>query len=207
MRLLISFLLATGVSLAIFVGMEKMTSSKNMKQLESDEIPQLIYLRESKDTHINEKKRIKPKKPEPEKPQKLHIKTPKMQTKVEKNVKIQSIVTPNIDLSSISSLSGAKINVSMGLIDANTLVKISAPPPRYPRRAKLTRKEGSVTIQFQIDANGNVHNPVVVESNPEGLFDKAALRAIKRWRFKPRKGADSQNMMSASQTMNFRLAK
>ena len=86
MRLLISFSLAVVVSFAIFIGMEKMTSSKGMKSLEREDIPQLVYLRDTKDSDVNEKKRVKPKKPEIQKPKKLDFKEPKMKTKVEKKV-------------------------------------------------------------------------------------------------------------------------
>jgi len=207
MRLLISFSLAVVVSFAIFIGMEKMTSSKNMKSMQREDIPQLVYLRDTKDSAVNEKKRVKPKKPEIQKPKKLDFKEPKMNTKVEKNIKIQPMVTPNIDLSSISSLSGAQINANIGLIDANTLSTLSRSYPKYPRRAKLSKKEGFVELQFDIDANGHVHNAVVLQANPEGLFEKSALRAIKRWRFKPKKGADPDSLMAATITFNYKLAK
>ena len=58
MRLFISFILAIIVSLSIFIGMERMTSSKNMKQMEREDIPQLVYLRDNQDSIVNKKKRI-----------------------------------------------------------------------------------------------------------------------------------------------------
>lgn len=207
MRLLLSFVLALGVSLAIFIGMERMTSVKNMDQLERDEIPQLVYLRDTKDSQVNQKKRIKPKKPEVQKLKKIDIEKPKMKMKIQKNVKIQPIITKNIDLSAISSLTGAQINANIGLIDANTLMTLSKIYPKYPRRAKLTKKEGSVEVQFQIDANGYVHNPMILKATPEGLFERSALRAIKKWRFKPIKGADPTTLTDATITFNYRLSK
>ena len=205
MRLLISFSLAIIVSLGIFIGMERMTSAKNMKQLKREDIPQLVYLRDTKDSHLNEKKRVKPKKPKIEKLKKVDLQEPKM--KIQKNVKIQPIITQNIDLSSISSLTGAQINANIGLIDANTLMTLNKIYPKYPRRAKLSKKEGSVELQFQIDANGYVHNAVVLQANPEGLFEQSALRAIKRWRFKPIKGSSPDSLTDATITFNYRLSK
>ena len=204
MRLLISSFLAIGISLAIFIGMEIMTSSKNIKASEKKQTPHLIYLRENKDTKVNEKKRITPKKPEPQKPEKMELKKPKLDMKIEKNVKIQPIMAKNIDLSSITSLNGAQINVNVGLIDANTLMTISRVYPKYPRRAKFKRKEGFVQLQFQIDANGHVKNPMVIKAEPIGLFEESAIKAIKRWRFKPIKGNESTD---ATITFNYRLGK
>ena len=207
MRLLISFILGATVSLGIFIGMEQMTSSKNMHKLERDEIPQLVYLRDTKDSKVNEKKRVKPKKPELQKPKKVNLKEPKMKMNIQKNVKIQPIITENINLSKISTLSGAQINANIGLIDANTLMTLSKIYPKYPRRAKLSKKEGFVELQFQIDAKGYVHNPAVVSSDPVGLFEQSALRAIKRWRFKPIKGSDPSAFTDATITFNYRLSK
>jgi len=207
MRLFVSFIIGIIISLSIFIGMERMTSSKNMKNLEREDAPQLVYLRDKKDSLVNKKKRVKPKKPEIQKLKKVDFKQPKLKTNIQKNVKIQPIVTKNIDLSAISSLTGAQINANIGLIDANTLMTLSKIYPKYPRRAKLQRKEGLVQLQFQIDVNGYVHNPSIVKSEPVGLFDDSALRAIKKWRFKPIKDSDPGALIDATITFNYRLSK
>ena len=59
-------------------------------------------------------------------------------------------------------------------------------PPRYPRRAARLQIEGFVTVEFTITPDGNVVEPVVVESKPPRVFDQAALQAIIQWRFEPR---------------------
>ena len=41
-------------------------------------------------------------------------------------------------------------------------------------------------IEFTITRDGNVIEPVVVESVPPNVFDKAALQAIIQWKFEPR---------------------
>ena len=59
-------------------------------------------------------------------------------------------------------------------------------PPRYPRRAARLQIEGFVIVEFTITPDGNVVEPVVVESRPPRVFDQAALQAIVQWRFEPR---------------------
>ena len=59
-------------------------------------------------------------------------------------------------------------------------------PPRYPRRAERLQIEGFVRLEFTITSDGNVVEPVVVESEPPNIFDKAALQAISQWKFEPR---------------------
>ena len=55
--------------------------------------------------------------------------------------------------------------------------------PKYPRQAALDRVEGSVSLQFDINEDGLAVNIQVVESNPPGVFDANAIKALKCWRF------------------------
>lgn len=66
------------------------------------------------------------------------------------------------------------------------LVPIFRVPPIYPVRAQRRRIEGWVRVEFTIDARGHVIDPVVVESNPDGVFDRSAIRAVGEWIFKPK---------------------
>ena len=57
--------------------------------------------------------------------------------------------------------------------------------PEYPRGAERRGIEGSVRVEYSVDADGNVVNAHVVEATPAGVFDRAALSAIEAWRFAP----------------------
>jgi len=57
--------------------------------------------------------------------------------------------------------------------------------PLYPEHARRQHKTGVVTLKFQVDAEGRVHQPSVVEALPQGVFEESALAAIVRWRFAP----------------------
>lgn len=70
------------------------------------------------------------------------------------------------------------------------LAQVSAAPvhreqPHYPRRALARRIEGWVELAFEVDAQGHVQVETirVLAAEPEGVFDRAARRAIARWRF------------------------
>jgi protein TonB len=58
--------------------------------------------------------------------------------------------------------------------------------PQWPREALLAGTEGWVEVEFTILADGSVADPEVLDSEPPRLFDRNALRAILRWKFKPR---------------------
>ena len=85
------------------------------------------------------------------------------------------------------------------------LIALVRVPPRYPSRASRMQIEGFVTVEFTITKDGSVSDPVVIESSPPKIFDRAALRAIVQWKFKPRT-RDGQAVDSrASQRINFAL--
>ena len=58
--------------------------------------------------------------------------------------------------------------------------------PEYPQRAQRKRQEGYVDLQFTSNVEGEVKDVLVAASQPEGVFDDAAVRAVKRWKFKPK---------------------
>ena len=63
--------------------------------------------------------------------------------------------------------------------------RISSPSPEYPRRAIRLGVEGSVRLEFDVDTDGSVLDPYVVESNPAGVFDRAAIKAVRKFLYQP----------------------
>ena len=57
--------------------------------------------------------------------------------------------------------------------------------PVYPAAAARRRQEGWVEVSFNVDASGNVSNVAVVRSQPRGVFDRDATRAVSQWQFQP----------------------
>jgi protein TonB len=61
----------------------------------------------------------------------------------------------------------------------------------YPHNPQITpqirrKAPGTVYVVFLVDEEGRVQNPVVQQS-PDPVFDRAALDAIKKWKFEPGK--------------------
>lgn len=63
------------------------------------------------------------------------------------------------------------------------LVAVNARPPNYPWRARRKGIEGFVKLEFSLDDDGKVTDVEVLDAMPEGVFEKAASRAISRWTF------------------------
>ncbi len=77
--------------------------------------------------------------------------------------------------------------------------------PKYPKKAAKRRQQGWVKVQFIITVAGKVKSPFVVASKPNGVFDKAALKAIRRWKFKPKIVNGQRVAQRAVQTIKFKL--
>ena len=57
--------------------------------------------------------------------------------------------------------------------------------PVYPQRALVERISGQVTVQYVVDKSGHTRDLQVITAAPAGVFDRAALDAIRRWRYAP----------------------
>jgi TonB family protein len=57
--------------------------------------------------------------------------------------------------------------------------------PVYPQRALGERISGQVTVQYVVDKSGRTRNLQVIAAAPAGVFNRAALDAIRRWRYAP----------------------
>ncbi|MFQ5597903.1 MAG: TonB family protein [Nitrospiria bacterium] len=87
-------------------------------------------------------------------------------------------------------------------IDAAPLIRV---PPRYPRRAVRAKLEGIVTVAFTITKDGSVRNPTIIRSNPPKVFDRSALRAIRKWKFSPKEINGKSVVRRALQDIRFSL--
>lgn len=65
------------------------------------------------------------------------------------------------------------------------LINIIKVQPQYPVTAAKRDIEGSVTVQFDVTSLGTVENVVVIDSS-NNIFNKAAIEAAYRFKYKPR---------------------
>ena len=56
-----------------------------------------------------------------------------------------------------------------------------AKQPTFPRKALRMGIEGYVIVEFDVDTDGAVLDPYVVEAVPQGTFERAAIKAIRKW--------------------------
>lgn len=59
-------------------------------------------------------------------------------------------------------------------------------PPQYPSGPLRRGIEGWVLLEFTITVAGTVEDLRVLDSEPPGVFNKSALSAVKRWKYRPK---------------------
>lgn len=66
-----------------------------------------------------------------------------------------------------------------------TPVPISSPAPRYPRAALRRRQTGTVQVRVDVGPDGVPTSTSIVASSNSRDLDRAAVEAVRRWRFRP----------------------
>jgi len=75
---------------------------------------------------------------------------------------------------------------AFGLDEVDTAPRvITSVPPQYPFLAKRDNIQGRVIVQFIVTKEGAVREAKITESDPEGMFDEAAIAAIEQYIFEP----------------------
>ena len=78
------------------------------------------------------------------------------------------------------------IEIDMGGIQiARELTPLVRIPADYPISALAKGIEGFVEIRFTVTEMGTVADPEVLRSDPPGVFDRAARRAVLKWKYQP----------------------
>jgi protein TonB len=103
----------------------------------------------------------------------------------------------------------ADMGAALDTFDVSELEKrpevVAQVAPAYPAELRKAKIEGTVTLVFLLTEDGRVEDPRVENSSrPE--FEKPALEAVRRWRFKPgmKDGAAVKTHMRLP--MRFRVA-
>ena len=174
-RMMAVVLLAAGVTIGLFLIMKVLVTGQEYEIEEELASIGIDFVRVERDEESQTKDRAlkRPSKVEPEEPP--------------PPPKLTQPNRPNVDKASMSADMGAFDLAGLNLnapVDGDTLAIVRV-LPRYPSRALSRGIEGWVLLEFAIDELGLAVNPVVIESEPPGIFDRAATSAVKRWKYRP----------------------
>ena len=104
----------------------------------------------------------------------------------------EDIAQPELDLAPLTgldvSIAKPKANFKAGgsFFRDGEYIPLFKVVPIYPRRAQERGTMGYALVEFTITPSGAVVNPVVVDAEPPGIFNRSALRTIVKWKYKPR---------------------
>jgi protein TonB len=204
-KTLISALLAVGVTFGLFLFMFKLISSGGDNNEELDAIAGIHFGPVDIPDDIMTKNRRIPKKPPPPKnpppPPKMKI------AKVDQTVQnMPNLDLPNLDVP-MTGGEGMYIGNFAGVdrTEEGDIIPIVVIRPMYPRDAAMKGQEGWVKVEFTITAIGTVKNPRVIDAKPPRVFNREAIRAILKWKFKPRVVDGVAVDRSATQIIDFSL--
>lgn len=182
----IAAMFAVAVTFGLFLFMFKLISSGGNNNEELEAIAGIHFGPVDIPDDVMLKNRRIPKKPPPPK---NPPPPPKMQVaKMDKTVQNMPVLDlPDLDVP-MSGGAGMFIGnfASVDRTEEGDVIPIVVIRPMYPRDAAMKGQEGWVKIEFTITAIGTVKNPKVVDSKPPRVFNREAIRAILKWKFKPR---------------------
>jgi protein TonB len=185
-KTLISALLAVGVTFGLFLFMFKLISSGGDNNEELEAIAGIHFGPVDIPDDIMTKNRRIPKKPPPPKnpPPPPKMKIAKMDQTVQN---MPNLDLPNLDVP-MTGGEGMYIGNFAGVdrTEEGDIIPIVVIRPMYPRDAAMKGQEGWVKVEFTITAIGTVKDPRVIDAKPPRVFNREAIRAILKWKFKPR---------------------
>ena len=200
--------LAVILTLLMFSIMQALINNDGIFEKPNRESSYLNFIRlNTQEAELNKKDR---RLPEPPPPPEEAPETPELSAQIDSISATLSMDLPTIGIP-INSGDGPYLGALVqggGLAGFDTdVIPVVRVQPAYPRRAKQAGIEGFVTMEVLIRADGTVTRARVMESDPPRLFDEAALRAIERWKFRPKIVDGTPVEQRAKQTIEFTLLK
>ncbi|OEE70805.1 energy transducer TonB [Vibrio splendidus] len=204
-RLFLALPLAGALGLALFSFMAWMVDNGHQRSPDNSETLSFNMVMVEQEQEVQRRQRAVPEKPEmPEPPP--EAKTPQSQAEVTPLNSMSSL--PSLDLN--TSVDGLAINApTFSDFGSNQqAMPLYRVEPRYPAKALKRGAEGHVIMSFTIDETGRPIDIQVTDANPRRMFEREAMRALKKWKYQP-KVVDGKAIAQVGQTvkLEFKLAK
>ncbi len=174
----ISILVAAAVTFGLVFLMQYLIATGKSALSEEGDRHFIDFVRVKKEEVVETKKRKPEKPPEPEAPP-PSAPTPQFDN-VDANMQVVNVAPASITTDEVMGVGGLGLVPSDG--DYLPIVKVA---PIYPRRALSRGLEGHVIVEFTVTRTGTTRDVSVVEST-SSLFEKAAMAAALKFKYKPR---------------------
>jgi len=178
-RYIVSIFMAAVITLGIFYIMQSLISQsqRDARTVYDGKIIDFVRLRKESAMELR-KRRLPQKQESKEKPPPPNF---NMAKAAKPGQQILGINAPGADFD--LDLGGPNLGAFEGDSEAVPLVRVQ---PIYPERAAARGIEGWVMIEFTITAIGSVKDERVLSYQPSSIFNRAALKAVKKFKYKPK---------------------
>ncbi|GGI75514.1 energy transducer TonB [Shewanella gelidii] len=180
LRGIVSFIVGGAVTFALFVFMAFLVGGGAKRADVKSDSPVIEISMDKQDTEVQDKPRVKPKPPKPpEQPPLPDTPPPDSSSDIDTNMAFSMGSLNTGDAST-----GFKLgNMMTRDGDVAPIVRI---PPQWPIKALRDGKEGWVQLSFSITETGSTADVKVIKAEPKRLFNKSAIKALKKWKYKPK---------------------
>ena len=205
---LMALFIGSGFAAGLFVIIQILISPKDLNLTKYSDVQMLEYVRIKHTEQVREKKRELPPAKEPQKVQPpLH--RPEINAVTPNEPSIVPLAIPSfkvpLNLSQGNGFDGLGALVAGGN-DGNVMPLVRV-EPMYPRNLRMRGTEGWVKVGIHISKTGTVLKVEILDSKPKRVFDRATIRAVKRWKFKPEIVDGKAINNYSTQMINFKLTK
>lgn len=170
----IILVMAVAINVILFTAIETMIGMQRIRLSDASDIEIANFIR------VNEQSREVRSRRDPEAPQKppkdVQQDLRRLSDASQSNLSGLSIDIPDINVD---------IGVSGDISIARELTPLVRVPPEYPMAALIRKQEGYVLMRFRVTETGSVADPEVLRSDPPGVFDRAARRAVLKFKYQP----------------------
>jgi protein TonB len=179
-RHLVAAGIAVGVTAGLFYLMQALISMSGSGLDDATRGGVIEFVRLKRESELELKKRKLPEKTPPKEqpppPPDMNLAPPSAQA--------QGVMALAVGIDvDVEMTGGPNIGVAATDSDIIPIVRVN---PQYPLRAAERGIEGWVEVEFTISAAGTVKDPVVTASYPGKIFNREALRAIRKWKYNPK---------------------
>ncbi|MFA5233618.1 MAG: energy transducer TonB [Sulfurimonas sp.] len=205
-----SFILALLVTTALFFSMHAMIRHDGDGVVPNELYKVIDFVAPHKERLTPEIQKELPPEPKPkEQPPKVSTQATKSNKSSVTPLPLQTIAMPDISgIGNGAKLFGSAPKIPNGMqemkfdAELTPMVQIN---PLQPKRAKRMGVEGHIKARLEVDESGSVTNIQIVESIPKGTFDMAAIRALNKWKFRPKMVANKAVAQVGIVTLSFKL--
>ncbi len=176
-RYVFAIVIGTVVTMSLLFIMQLLIVTGKQALTDPRERHKLEFVRVKRNENLNTQD-LTPEKP-PKPPETPPETPPQEMDNVNPDAPTISVAPPTV--ATDTSIGGpGGMNIAEG--DYLPIVRVA---PVYPARALSRGLEGFVDLQFTVTTAGTVKDPIVLQST-SSLFERAALRAVLKFKYKPR---------------------